>query len=454
MNHLPEDVIIMIFEYLDNDSMLSVIQASTFFANIFSSSSKLLLKFNLFIYPENINQLLQNEPIANISFKNVTLFSFTVDSSTKLHELFKMFNFSIEILKLQNVTFNSFENFAQTFLPMLSLKSLHLEKCSIGGKIIRSLPPIQTLKSIIFDECRGNLFKYFKNQRSVEKIGICRHKWTSIAFSITDFNKMASNLPSLSHLVMDGTGTSGYFDCGQFPFKIQKLEAFLMTFNWTQTIPRLDFLKSQQGYLKELTIHKLPYDYDGGEMIKFIIEEMKLEKFNFGQIPLILNGRKQDVKELTAWEVNITAAFEIFRQFPSIQSFTLFLTQTHLNQSKINDIVKPRTDIFQNLKNLDILDHSGSYSHPTKFIGLYKNCKNITRLSLRTNNNVNDILTECLSYFTNLNEIYLTTGKDKSKESLKIIKNLAPNLKKLSVAKEVVNDAKNMFGKDVEIIEI
>ena len=133
----------------------------------------------------------------------------------------------------------------------------------------------------------------------------------------------------------------------------------------------------------------------------------------------------------------------------------MFLTQTHLNQSSINDIVNPRTDIFQNLKNLDILDHSGSYCHPSKFIGLYKNCRNITRLSLRTDNtNVNDILKECLSYFTNLNEIYLTTGKEKSKDRLKTIKNLAPNLKKLSVSKEVVKDAKKMFGSDVEIVGI
>ena len=275
-----------------------------------------MLKFNLFVYPPNINQLLQNKLIADIPFKNVTLSGFSVDSSTKLHEILRKLKGSIETLKLQNVAFSNFEIFAKTFINLPNLKSLHLEKCLIGGKEINSLPPITTLKSIIFDECRGNLFKYFKNQQSIEKVGIYRHQWTSRAFSTSDFNEMAANLPNLNHIVLDGTGTSGYFDCGHFPFKIKKLEAYLMTFNWTQTIPRLDFLKSQQGSLKELTIHKLPYDYDGGEVIKFIIEKMELEKFYFGKIPLILNGRKQKVKEFTAWEVNITAAFEMFRQFP------------------------------------------------------------------------------------------------------------------------------------------
>jgi len=139
--------------------------------------------------------------------------------------------------------------------------------------------------------------------------------------------------------------------------------------------------------------------------------------------------------------------------FSAIQSFTLFLTETGINQQSINDIVNPQTDIFNNLQNLDILDHSGSLV--TKFIGMYKNCRNITRFSLRTDNiNVNDILEECLSYFTNLNEIYLTAGSNKSNDRLKIIRNLAPNLKKLTVSKDVVQDAKKMFRGDVEIIAI
>lgn len=144
-----------------------------------------------------------------------------------------------------------------------------------------------------------------------------------------------------------------------------------------------------------------------------------------------------------------------FFLFSAIQSFTLFLTQTHLNKQSINDIINPQTDIFNNLQNLDILDHSGSLDNPSNFIGMYKNCRNITRFSLRTDeSNVNGILKECLSYFINLNEIYLTAGMNKSKESLKTIKKLAPNLKKLSVSKDVVKHAKKIFGGDVEIVAI
>jgi len=66
-----------------------------------------------------------------------------------------------------------------------------------------------------------------------------------------------------------------------------------------------------------LTIHKLPFDFDGGKVLKYIIEEMGLQKFYYGKIPLILNGRKQDVKEFEANEIQITSTYEMFRQFPS-----------------------------------------------------------------------------------------------------------------------------------------
>lgn len=272
-----------------------------------------MLKFNLFINPQNIGQHSSNRLIFNIPFKNITLSNFSGD---ELLEFVKKYKNSVEILKLQNINFNHFVLAEEFFSHFTKLKSLHLEKCFITNSENSSIAPIPTLKSISFEECRGNLFKYFKNQKSVDKIGVCRHQWTSRGFSHSDFNGMVACLPNLSHMVMDGTGTAGYFDSGHFPFKIIKLDAYLMTFYWTQTIPRLDFLKSQQGFLKELTIHKLPYDYDGGEVLKFIIEKMGLEKFYFGNDPLIVDGKKQEVKEFTAWEVNITAAFEMFRQFP------------------------------------------------------------------------------------------------------------------------------------------
>jgi len=274
-----------------------------------------LLKFNVSVNPQNLSQYSENRSILNIPFKNLTLSNFPGDNV--LREFVKKFENSIEILKLQNITFNSFAQVEAFFSHLTRLKSLHLEKCLIADSEISSISSIPTLKSIIFDECRGNLFRYFKNQKTVNKVVVCRHEWTFHGFSHSEFNALAENLSNLSHIVMNGIGTGNYFESSHYPFKIRKLECYLMTFHWTETDPRqLNFLKSQQGYLKELTIHMLPYDYDGGEMLKFMIEEMALEKFYLGKTPLILDGKKQNVTELTAWEVNATAFFEMFRQFP------------------------------------------------------------------------------------------------------------------------------------------
>jgi hypothetical protein len=117
--------------------------------------------------------------------------------------------------------------------------------------------------------------------------------------------------------VLIGAGTGSFFDADEFRFKIQILDTTMITFNWYVGIKskRVNFLESQKGSLKELTIHELPFDFDGGKVLKYIIEEMNLKTFNYGKIPLIFNGQKQDVKEFTATHLQLTSIFEMIRQF-------------------------------------------------------------------------------------------------------------------------------------------
>ena len=78
-------------------------------------------------------------------------------------------------------------------------------------------------------------------------------------------------------------------------------------------------------YIKELTIHNLPFDFYGGPVLNYIFEKMNLEKFNFGAIPLILNGEKQELRELEASEIQVQSTFEMFRQFPCKFFFLMFI---------------------------------------------------------------------------------------------------------------------------------
>jgi hypothetical protein len=127
------------------------------------------------------------------------------------------------------------------------------------------------------------------------------------------------NSPNIRHLELIGEGTGSYFDCDEFPYKIESLEASMVTYHWYVGIntARISFLRAQTGYLKELTIHQLPYDFDGGRVLKYIIEEMRLDKLYYGKIPLILNGTKQQVKKFAANEIQVQSIYEMFRQFPS-----------------------------------------------------------------------------------------------------------------------------------------
>ena len=133
----------------------------------------------------------------------------------------------------------------------------------------------------------------------------------------------------------------------------------------------------------------------------------------------------------------------------------MFLTHTGIDRHVISQIIDPPTEIFKNLKHLDVLDHSGPKKLFSMFLNLYKNCRNITRLSFRTEDeNINSVLRDCLSSMTNLNEIYLRSRASNSMERLQIIKNQAPNVRKLSVAEQFLGEAKEFFGNEMEVLEV
>jgi len=94
--------------------------------------------------------------------------------------------------------------------------------------------------------------------------------------------------------------------------------------------------RCQLEHIKTLTIDKLPSDFDGGKILKYIIEEMNLDKFHYGKIPLILNGQKQEVKEFEANENQIQSTFEMFRQF-SCEDYLTFSRITIIDHVHGND---------------------------------------------------------------------------------------------------------------------
>jgi len=356
--------------------------------------------------------------------------------------------------ELNYFQFSDIQHFKKNLGQTENLVDLKLNNCSIDSWDGEVLPPINTLKSITFNKCNDNIFKIFAKQEAVEKITV--NDWTWNGFPHDVFNEICENCSNLNHLVLIGAGTGSYFDNEKFPFRITKLETSMITFHWYIGIQneRVSFLKSQKGKLRELRIEELPYDFDGGKVLKYIIEEMNLETFYYGKIPLILGGQKQQVKEFTASELQITSAYEMFRQFPLVEKFTLKLSNTDISSDAIEKIINLPTDLFNNLKEFEVIDNSSYRGIFGVFLELYRNLENLKKLTFRTQDrNINTIL-ECLSIMPNLEEIQLTSTAPRALERYKTILKLAPNLKKMNIPKSCVDEAQGYVRGRIEIVAL
>ena len=265
-----------------------------------------------------MKKLRSNPNITIIPFTNVDL---NLEPSKKLLEVknvFKKIKNSIETLKVMNAKFKNYKEFNDIVGNISTIKSINFDKCHINCIQNEALPILTSLKSLSFNKCNNNIYNVFVRQTSVMKFTIANEDWTWNGFPHETFNKMAEKSTNLDEIELIGAGTGSFFDSDEFKFKIRKLITTMITFHWYVGIKteRTSFLKSQLGHLKDLTIHQLPNDFDGGRVLKFILNDMKLESFYYGKTPLILNGKKQDVKEFEASEIQIQSAFELVRQFP------------------------------------------------------------------------------------------------------------------------------------------
>ncbi|KAL7014189.1 hypothetical protein ACKWTF_015792 [Chironomus riparius] len=320
MNDLSEDACLLILRQLDQDSLWNVSIASPRLARIVGSSRQLTLK-ELKLTPEKFQALSSGGELSNIQFRNIAIKSFKgAEQLRKFSKIIKNQKTSIEILEIENFTRTSIPEIIDFFKGFSNLIKLKLWNCHISEEVHRQrLNPIPSLKEIFFEKCDGNFFKIFHHQISIDKVTVRNLEYTWNGFAHDDFVDLVKTLNNLDFLVFEGSGTGSFFDFDNFPFKVRKLDTWFISFHWYVGIrnARKRFLESQKGKLEELTIHNLPNDFDGGNLLKFVIENMELRKFYFGKIPLILDGVKQPVTEFSANELQICSLYEMFRQYPS-----------------------------------------------------------------------------------------------------------------------------------------
>ncbi|XP_070508703.1 uncharacterized protein [Chironomus tepperi] len=458
LDNIVPDAFESITRYLSSDDLIELLFVCTTILGFIKNSVTILLRLHLMINKINLERLTLHTPLHLVPFKNISIDFKGFSCLAKPLKFLGNFLGSVENLHVKNAKFSTYEQFAIAFGSLKSIKTLKFENCVLEQYGSESIAVISTLHTMTFISCNVNIFKVMKNQFLISKIEVINPIWTWNGFPHDTFNEICKKCQKLQQIKLIGSGTGSYFDSDDFPYKIKKLETSMVTFHWYVGIrtERVDFLRSQIGQLKDLTIHQLPNDFDGGRVMKFIFTEMKLDNFHYGKIPLIVNGKKQEVKEFAATEIQIRASMELMQQYPSIESYTLILSSTDIASDEIEKAINPRNDLFKQIKKFEVIDNSGYRGLFGVFLGLLKNLTNLKILSLKTQDrNVNVLLQESLPCMTKLEEIYMTSmASSKYKERLAIIKRKCPTLRKLSVAEQFVGDAKIVFGKSVEVFGI
>jgi hypothetical protein len=238
----------------------------------------------------------------------------------KLLSFIERYEDSIESLNMQNFHVNSGKTFLEILSKLKNLKELHINSCIMFDydpteKLPENLPKID---SALLTDSSELFFEILKNFKTIRKFKFIKNERNSESFKYVLLDELLAAVPSIKHLILEGSSTRGYLarQLENFPFKLRTIEADGVNLSRNSGEARLKFFKSQVGSLKELRIKNLPHDFDGDEVLKFLIEEMGLEKFYYDGKALIENGRKVDgLKEILFDENTIKAGMELLRQF-------------------------------------------------------------------------------------------------------------------------------------------
>lgn len=440
INQLPESILLKMFDYLDNETLWNLINTTKSIQNIIGGSKKCMER-QFLLTPEKMVKIVPGGECDNIPFRNVEICNHLATNTLKqLSNEIRNIKYSVEVLKLKGFGRNSFSDTLAFFTGFSNLRQLTLVQCCISNDEVIS-PNLDSLNELFLERCDANFYSVFQNLKSITKITVRNTDWTWNGFPHDNFNALMRTLPNCKHVCFEGIGTGSYFDMDEFPYRLKTLEATTISFNWYVGIrtARKQFMETQKGFLQQLIIHKLPYDFDGGDLLKFIVEKMNLDKFYYGDIPLILNGQKQNIEDftVTTTEIQLTALFQMFVQFPTIKKLKLVLNQTDIDSSAVESIINPPTNLFRNVRVLEVCDDSRYRGIVGVFLGLFKNFRNIKILKINTSDrNLDILLEEFLPIMTNLEELYLNSSIPEHR--LVVVRKCSPNLKKFIYSRIIV----------------
>jgi hypothetical protein len=118
---------------------------------------------------------------------------------------------------------------------------------------------------------------------------------------------------------------------------------------------------------------------------------------------------------------------------------------------QLAELLMPPSSLFCNIQELKIIDRSRR-EFPN-FIGLYKNCKNVRKLTVESNEGtLSELLREFLPLMTQLEELTLNCNEFEINERLQAVRESCLGLSKLWVKQEQVEMARVVFENAVDLV--
>jgi hypothetical protein len=218
----------------------------------------------------------------------------------------------------------------------------------------------------------------------LQEVCVVNFASTWAGFNHDTLDSILMNSMNIQKLTLTGCGTGSYLDRDSFNYKLASFQSTVLTYHWYVGIrnARKTFLESQAASLKTLEIEELPYDFDGGKVLKYVFESLQLDTFIINKSHFIKSGTRQFPRELTFNEIQLTAAIYLLTEFPSITKLTLILNNTDIDSDTVENTLR-NCSCFRNITHL-IVREPGTRDILGVYLDLFKSCINLQTLELET----------------------------------------------------------------------
>lgn len=463
--NLTFDAYSHIFKYLDNDAILNCILIYKRHAELLNSLPNFILNITIDNYDMIYNSYIFNN---NLPIKNISIIDdIQHPKFYNCTNLKPLFTNNIKYINFENIKFSNQNIIDELLNPCTNIEKINFVKCKFmkyeSNKIIDK--KFNRLIKISFHECNKGFFTIWKKQSNIEELEVINYKITWVGFDHEEFIDLLNSINHIGTLKLTGQGTSSFLDnvTDNMNFKIDNLITDNITHNWYVGLansPRLKFLKKLfENNIKSIKINNLPYDFDGGDVLKYILNRKDI-KFYYKNTLLISEGQKQPVIDFSCTEIQMKAMVEMFKHF-TIKSFTLYLNNTDIASDEVEAIININPTFnnvnVDNVISLNIIDISESRNIFGVYLGLYRWFKNIITLTIKTNDsNIIVILDEILRFTRKVEFLNLRIS---TKKNIKI-DNICNSIKKLkfiksvSVNKEYVSRFKILLSTNITTIDV